>query len=83
MKTPLSSKSLLSSSLLSFRSSSTSPSADETENKDVYLALGINMEGCKELLGMCLSDTEVARFWLNVITKIKNRGIDYFLNGGL
>ena len=51
----------------------------KTENKAVYLALGINMEGRKELLGMWISDTEGAKFWLNVITELKNRGVDDFL----
>lgn len=40
-------------------------------NKAVYLALGVNMEGQKELLGMWLSETEGAKFWLNVLTDLK------------
>jgi len=48
----------------------------QTENKAVYLALGINMEGRKELLGMWIADTEGAKFWLNVMTEIKNRGVN-------
>lgn len=51
----------------------------KTENRAVYLALGINMEGRKELLGMWIADTEGAKFWLNVITEIKNRGVDDIL----
>ena len=51
----------------------------QTENKAVYLALGINMEGRKELLGMWIADTEGAKFWLNVITEIKNRGVNDIL----
>jgi putative transposase len=51
----------------------------KTENKAVYLALGINMEGRKELLGMWIADTEGAKFWLNVITEIKNRGVEDIL----
>jgi len=51
----------------------------QTENKAVYLALGINMEGRKELLGMWIADTEGAKFWLNVITEIKNRGANDIL----
>ncbi len=43
-------------------------------NKAVYLALGVNMEGQKELLGMWLSETEGAKFWLNVLTELQNRG---------
>ncbi|MEI6349443.1 MAG: IS256 family transposase [Candidatus Berkelbacteria bacterium] len=53
----------------------------QTENKAVYLALGINMEGRKELLGMWIADTEGAKFWLNVITEIKNRGVNDILIG--
>lgn len=44
-------------------------------NKSVYLALGVNMEGQKELLGMWLSETEGAKFWLNVLTELQNRGV--------
>jgi len=51
----------------------------KTENKAVYLALGINMEGRKELLGMWIADTEGAKFWLNVITEIRNRGVEDIL----
>ncbi len=44
-------------------------------NKAIYLALGVNMEGQKELLGMWVSPNEGAKFWLNVLTEIKNRGV--------
>ncbi|MHA1067426.1 IS256 family transposase, partial [Enterobacter ludwigii] len=44
-------------------------------NKSVFLALGINIEGQKELLGMWLAENEGARFWLNVLTELKNRGL--------
>lgn len=44
-------------------------------NKAVYLALGVNIEGQKELLGMWLSETEGAKFWLNVLTELQNRGV--------
>lgn len=43
-------------------------------NKSVYLALGVNMDGQKELLGMWLSENEGAKFWLNVLTELQNRG---------
>ncbi|EED7442621.1 IS256 family transposase, partial [Salmonella enterica subsp. salamae] len=43
-------------------------------NKAVFLALGINTEGQKELLGMWLAENEGAKFWLNVLTELKNRG---------
>ncbi|MCU7869415.1 MAG: IS256 family transposase [Candidatus Thiodiazotropha sp. (ex Lucinoma borealis)] len=44
-------------------------------NKSIYLALGVNMEGHKELLGMWLSENEGAKFWLGVLTELQNRGI--------
>lgn len=48
-------------------------------NKAVYLALGINTEGQKELLGMWISQNEGAKFWLNVLTELKNRGLQDIL----
>ena len=49
-------------------------------NRSVYLALGVNMEGRKELLGMWIAQSEGAKFWLGVITELKNRGIkDIFI----
>mgnify|MGYP000504139689 FL=1 len=44
-------------------------------NKAIYLALGVNMEGHKELLGMWLAENEGAKFWLNVLTELQNRGV--------
>jgi len=44
-------------------------------NKAVYLALGVNVEGQKELLGMWLSENEGAKFWLGVLTELQNRGV--------
>jgi transposase-like protein len=44
-------------------------------NKSVYLVLGINSEGRKELLGMWISATEGAKFWLGVLTELNNRGL--------
>ncbi|MCK4866730.1 MAG: IS256 family transposase [Alphaproteobacteria bacterium] len=43
-------------------------------SKAVYLALGFTMEGRKEVLGLWIEQTEGARFWLRVMTEIKNRG---------
>ena len=49
-------------------------------NKAFYLALGVNTEGQKELLGIWISENEGAKFWLNVLTEIKNRGVsDIFI----
>lgn len=44
-------------------------------NKSIYLALGVNLEGHKELLGMWLSENEGAKFWLGVLTELQNRGV--------
>lgn len=44
-------------------------------NKAVYLALGVTMEGQKELLGLWLSENEGAKFWLGVLTELQNRGV--------
>ena len=41
----------------------------------VYLALAINLQGEKELLGLWIAKTEGAKFWLNVLTELKNRGM--------
>ena len=48
-------------------------------NKSVYLALGINLDGQKELLGLWISETEGAKFWLNVLTELQNRGVEQIL----
>jgi len=48
-------------------------------NKAVYLALGVNTEGRKELLGMWIEQTEGAKFWLKVLTELKNRGLNDIL----
>jgi transposase-like protein len=44
-------------------------------NKAVYLALGINLEGEKELLGLWIAETEGSKFWLSVFNDLKNRGV--------
>jgi putative transposase len=48
--------------------------------KTVYLAIGINMNGEKEVLGLWLAQTEGAKFWLQVVTELRNRGVqDIFI----
>jgi putative transposase len=48
--------------------------------KAVYLALGVNLNGDKELLGLWVAQTEGAKFWLQVVTELKNRGVqDIFI----
>ena len=44
-------------------------------NKAFYLAIGINMQGIKEILGIWVAQTEGAKFWLAVMTELKNRGL--------
>ena len=44
-------------------------------NKAVYLALGVNTDGQKDLLGMWMSENEGSKFWLSVLTELKNRGL--------
>jgi len=49
-------------------------------NKAVYLAIGVTIEGIKEVLGMWTAETEGAKFWLQVVTELKNRGVkDIFI----
>ena len=49
-------------------------------NKSAYLAIGINMEGKKDVLGIWLEQSEGAKFWLKVMTELKNRGVrDIFI----
>lgn len=46
----------------------------------MYVALGVNIEGHKELLGLWLNETEGAKFWLSCLTDLKNRGLkDIFI----
>ena len=49
-------------------------------NKAVYLAIGINLQGIKEVLRLWIAQTEGAKFWLGVVTELKNRGVaDLFI----
>lgn len=45
-------------------------------NKAIYLAIGINVSGLKEVLGLWIAQTEGAKFWLQVVTELKNRGVN-------
>lgn len=45
----------------------------------VYIVLGMNNQGLKELLGMYVSEQEGARFWLSVMTDIQSRGVEDIL----
>jgi putative transposase len=49
-------------------------------NKAVYMALGVNLDGHKEVLGLWVAKEEGAKFWLKVVTELKNRGVkDMFI----
>lgn len=48
-------------------------------NKSIYLALGVNMDGKKDLLGLWMSENEGAKFWLSVLTELKTRGVQDIL----
>ena len=48
-------------------------------NKSVYLALGIDLDGKKDILGLWISENEGAKFWLGNLTELKNRGVSDIL----
>jgi len=48
-------------------------------NRAVYVALGVNLEGKKEVLGLWLGENEGSKFWLRVLTEMKNRGLEDIL----
>jgi len=48
-------------------------------NKAVYLVLGVNLSGNKELLGLWIAQSEGAKFWLGILTELKNRGLQDIL----
>lgn len=45
-------------------------------NKSLYMAMGIDMEGNKDILGLWLANNEGAKFWLSVLNELKNRGVN-------
>lgn len=53
--------------------------------KAAYVVLGINMDGCKDILGIWIGEHESAKFWLNVLNDLKNRGVQsvyvFFVDG--
>jgi len=46
------------------------------QKKAVYVALGVTIEGRREVLGLWIAETEGARFWLGILTELKNRGVE-------
>jgi len=54
--------------------------AGAVRTKAVYLAIGVNMAGHKDVLGLWIAQTEGAKFWLQVVTELKTRGVhDIFI----
>lgn len=49
------------------------------KNRALHFAIGITLEGKKDLLGMWLTDNEGAKFWLSIVTELKNRGVEDIL----
>jgi putative transposase len=45
------------------------------QNQAIYVVLGVNLEGQKEVLGLWVAQTEGAKFWLQVLTELQNRGV--------
>lgn len=48
-------------------------------NKAIFVALGINIQGNKELLALWMAENEGAKFWLSVLTELKNQGVEEIL----
>ena len=53
--------------------------AGKVINKTVYLCVGLNKEGFKEVLGMWVGKTEFSSFWMGVLTDLKARGVQDIL----
>jgi len=49
--------------------------AGHVQNRAIYVVIGINLEGNKEVLGLWAGQAEGAKFWLQVVTELKNRGV--------
>ena len=47
----------------------------QVKNKNVYVAIGINLDGMKDVLGMWIAENESSKYWLMVLNELKNRGI--------
>ncbi len=50
--------------------------AGKIVSKTAYIALGLNQNGIKEVLGIWISESEGAKFWMGVLNEIKNRGVE-------
>lgn len=49
------------------------------QNKAAYMAIGVDMDGNKDVLGMWIGETESSKFWLSVLNELKNRGVQDIL----
>jgi putative transposase len=55
--------------------------AGHVRNRAIYVAIGVNLKGSKEVLGLWTGEAEGAKFWLQVLTDLKNRGVtDIFIS---
>jgi putative transposase len=50
--------------------------AGHIQNRAIYVAIGVNMQGRKEVLGLWMGQAEGAKFWLQVLTELNNRGVE-------
>jgi putative transposase len=48
-------------------------------NKAAYMVIGIDLDGCKDVLGMWIGENESAKFWLSILNDLKNRGVQDIL----
>ena len=48
----------------------------QVQSRAIYVAIGVKMDGWKEVLGLWVSDNEGAKFWLQVLTEMRNRGVE-------
>lgn len=48
-------------------------------NKAAYMVIGIDLDGCKDVLGIWIGENESAKFWLSVLNELKNRGVQDIL----
>lgn len=49
------------------------------KSKAIHVALGVNMEGKKEVMGLWIAENEGAKFWMSVVSELKNRGVQDIL----
>ena len=62
-----------------YKANETTDSSNGYSKKSVYVAIGIRLNGVKEVLGMWIGSNESAKYWLGVLNEIKKRGVEYFM----